>query len=56
MPSICINTIINQWTSENIKLSPPATTESIKTTEEIIDFQFPDDCKEFYLKMDGFAD
>ncbi len=56
MTSIQIDTIIQQWINEDIKLSPPATAHSIKATEEIIDFQFPDDCKEFYLKLDGFID
>lgn len=50
-----IDKIKETWTSENIKLSPPATSEFIKATEEIIGFQFPDDFKEFYLKMDGFV-
>ncbi|WBV61815.1 SMI1/KNR4 family protein [Chryseobacterium camelliae] len=44
------------WTNENIKLSSPATPESIKVAEEIIGFQFPDDFKEFYLQLDGFVD
>ncbi|PWN61504.1 SMI1/KNR4 family protein [Chryseobacterium viscerum] len=51
-----IDKIKEKWTSENIKLNLPATLESIKITEEIIDFQFPDDFKELYLKVDGFAD
>ncbi|MEJ5105073.1 SMI1/KNR4 family protein [Chryseobacterium sp. MYb328] len=56
MTSILTDNIINNWITEDIKLSPPATAHSIKATEEIIDFQFPDDCKEFYLKLDGFID
>lgn len=51
-----IDKIKEKWTNENIKLSPPATPESIKTAEEMIDFHFPDDFKEFYLKLDGFED
>ncbi len=51
-----IDKIKEKWASENIKLNSPATSESIKAAEKIIDFQFPDDCKEFYLKLDGFAD
>lgn len=50
------DTIKEIWTNEKIKLSPPATPESITATEEIIHFRFPGDCKEFYLKLDGFAD
>lgn len=56
MTSIPIDTIIKNWANENIKLSQPATAESIKATEEILEFQFPDDFKEFYLEMDGFVD
>ncbi len=56
MIQLRIDTIKETWISENIKLSPPATTEDIKAVEEILDFQFPDDCKELYLKLDGFAD
>lgn len=48
--------IKEKWANENIKLSPPATPESITAAQEIIDFQFPDDFKELYLKLDGFAD
>lgn len=51
-----LNKIKEEWTNENIKLNPPSTSESIKATEEIIDFLFPDDFKEFYLQMDGFVD
>ncbi|BAP33386.1 cell wall assembly/cell proliferation coordinating protein [Chryseobacterium sp. StRB126] len=56
MTSIQTDTIIQQWINEGIKLSSPATAHSIKATEEIIDFQFPDDFKIFYLKLNGFAD
>ncbi|MBB6331828.1 hypothetical protein HNP24_002778 [Chryseobacterium sediminis] len=56
MIHIRIDTIKEKWAGENIKLSPPATADSVKATEEIIDFQFPDDFKEFYLQLDGFAD
>ena len=51
-----IDKIKETWVSENIKLNPPATPESINTAEETINFRFPDDFKEFYLKLDGFAD
>lgn len=51
-----IDKIKETWTSENIKLSPPATPELIQKTEEIIEFQFPNDFKEFYLQLDGFVD
>lgn len=51
-----IDKIKEKWASENIKLSPPATRKAIKAVEEIIDFHFSDDFKEFYLNLDGFAD
>ncbi|MCD9617236.1 SMI1/KNR4 family protein [Chryseobacterium gleum] len=51
-----IDKIKEKWANESIKLSPPATPEAIKAVEEIIDFQFPDDFREFYLNLDGFAD
>lgn len=56
MKSIWADTIINKWINENIKLNLPATPESIKAAEEIINFRFSDDFKEFYLKLDGFTD
>lgn len=56
MMHLRIDKIKETWASENIKLSQPATSESIKATEEILEFQFPDDFKEFYLQLDGFAD
>ncbi|WP_374464873.1 SMI1/KNR4 family protein [Chryseobacterium sp.] len=51
-----IDKIKEKWANESIKLNPPATPEAIKAVEEIIDFQFPDDFREFYLNLDGFAD
>lgn len=56
MVHLRIDKVKEIWTNENIKLNPPARPESIKSSEKIIDFQFPDDFKEFYLKLDGFAD
>lgn len=56
MTQIWSDKIIDLWAKENIKLSPPATIGSIKVTEEIIGFQFPNDFNELYLKMDGFID
>ena len=56
MENISIDKIIDQWTSKKIKISPPSTIDAIKVTENILNFQFPDDFKEFYLKLDGFAD
>ncbi|MDN3691302.1 SMI1/KNR4 family protein [Chryseobacterium tructae] len=53
---IKIEKIKETWANQNIKLSPPATEESIKATEEMINFPFPDDFKEFYLQLDGFLD
>ena len=56
MENISIDKIIDQWTNKKIKLSPPSTIDQIKVTENILHFKFPDDFKEFYLKLDGFAD
>lgn len=56
MTNIWTAKIIKLWKSQKIDFSPPATIEAINTTEEIINFQFPDDFKEFYLKLDGFED
>lgn len=53
---IKIDKIKETWASQNIKLNPPTNPDSITTAEEIINFQFPDDFKEFYLQMDGFLD
>ncbi|OCA78865.1 hypothetical protein BBH99_07165 [Chryseobacterium contaminans] len=56
MTSIAIDIVIKNWISENIKLSQPATQESLKATEQILGFQFPEDFKNFYFQLDGFAD
>lgn len=56
MTSIWTDTIIHQWISEGITLSPPATIDSILATEDLIGFLFPEDFKELYLRMDGFVD
>src|SRR5688500_9351533 len=48
--------IIDLWTTDEIKLSPPATIDEIDATEEILVFQFPSDFKELYLRLDGFVD
>jgi len=56
MTNNLIDNIIVLWTNEKIKLSPPATIEEIKVTEKTLSFQFPNDFKEFYLKINGFLD
>ncbi|RZK30595.1 MAG: SMI1/KNR4 family protein [Hymenobacter sp.] len=56
MTSIQIEKVIDLWRSDGIKLSPPLTVELIKEAEEILSFQFPEDFKQFYLKLDGFVD
>lgn len=56
MSPISPDNMIKLWTEQHIKLSPPATIDLIKATEKIIDFQFPNDFKAFYLTLDGFAD
>lgn len=56
MTNIWTDKIIDLWRTENIKLSHPATIDAIKVAEETLDFQFPIDFREFYLKLDGFID
>ncbi|MGG7551798.1 SMI1/KNR4 family protein [Chryseobacterium arthrosphaerae] len=56
MTDTWIDKVTTLWASENISLSTPATAGFITTTEETIDFRFPEDFKEFYLKLDGFTD
>lgn len=56
MTTIWTDKIIDLWTSEKIKLSQPATVDEIRVVEEALDFQFPFDFKELYLKVDGFID
>jgi cell wall assembly regulator SMI1 len=56
MTNIWTNRFIDKWTRDKIRLSPPATINSIIETEEILGFQFPLDFKELYLRVDGFAD
>lgn len=56
MTNIWTDKFIELWASEDIKLSPSTTNDAIKLTEEILDFQFPDDFKEFYSKLDGFVE
>ena len=51
-----ISKFIEQWKSEQIQLSPPATLEIIKRAEDIIGYTFPSDFMEIYLIADGFKD
>ena len=56
MTKIGTDKIIDQQTSDEIKLSHPATIVAISETEKILDFHFPSDFKELYLKIDGFVE
>src|SRR6185436_8020209 len=49
-----ISSIISQWEAEEIELGQSATLESIAEAEKIIEFSFPSDFKNLYLKVDGF--
>jgi hypothetical protein len=47
---------IEQWKVEQIQLNPPATLDEIKQAEETVNYTFPPDFKELYLKVNGFKD
>ena len=44
------------WNASGTKMNPPATIEEIEKTESVLDFKFPDDFKQLYLTVNGFAD
>ena len=46
--------IILRWKSENVELNGPASIESIAEAERTLNFTFPSDFKDLYLKADGF--
>ena len=59
MTSICdtwIDNIIKEWTNNSIKFQDGASLELILNTEQIIDFIFPEQVREFYLRVNGFSD
>lgn len=47
--------VIQQWRSEGIEINQSATPETISNAELILGFTFPDDFKELYLQVNGFA-
>lgn len=46
--------IISQWKLEKIELNPPASGETISEAEKIINFIFPSEFRNLYLKVNGF--
>ena len=51
-----IDEIIDIWRNTGIKLNAPATIDVLKKVQENINFQFPDDFINFYLRINGFKD
>lgn len=51
-----ISQIIAQWKTEQIQLNPPATLDTIKKAEDIVNYTFPPDFRELYLIADGYKD
>lgn len=51
-----IDEIIDNWGIIGIKLNAPATIDVLKKVQENINFQFPDDFINFYLRINGFKD
>ncbi|HEX6181694.1 MAG TPA: SMI1/KNR4 family protein, partial [Chitinophagaceae bacterium] len=49
-----IRKIILQWKSANVELNDPASIEDIAEAERALNFTFPSDFKNLYLKVDGF--
>lgn len=49
-----VQKVEEKWRSEGVKLNSPATICTIEETESAINFKFPEDFKEFYLKINGF--
>lgn len=48
--------VIKKWRTEGVKINIGAPFEFINSAENILSFNFPEDFKELYLKMDGFKD
>jgi hypothetical protein len=49
-----VQELISKWEAEGVKINDGASLEEIKSTETILEFEFPDDFKEFYLQINGF--
>lgn len=51
-----VESAINQWRLEEVKLNSPASISYIEQAESILNFRFPEDFKQLYLAVNGFAD
>ena len=47
-------TVIRQWQTEDIELNPGISVDELAHAEKILDFVFPDQFRELYLKVNGF--
>jgi len=47
-------TAIQQWKAEGIELNPGISAEELNRTEKMLDFVFPYQFKELYIKVNGF--
>jgi len=50
------DTIIQQWLTQNVKLNGSSTFHELREAEKSLDFTFPDEFKQLYLKVNGFFD
>jgi hypothetical protein len=48
--------VILKWSNEDVKINIGASTKEIAEAESILDFIFPYDFKQLYIKMNGFLD
>lgn len=48
--------VLRYWRAEKVELNLGATKEAIESAEAELDFMFPEEFKELYLKVDGFND
>lgn len=46
--------IISQWQSEHIELNASVTSDQINAAEQMLNFTFPDQFKQLYMKANGF--
>jgi hypothetical protein len=51
-----IQNAIDQWNTEGLQLNPPASASDIEKAEACLSFHFPEDFKELYSIVNGFAD
>jgi len=56
MQNPAIEEILTQWANEKISRNPGVPSNSIIELENIIGFKFPEEFKELYSQVNGFAD